>query len=74
MYSRTYVRSVNSDNKKAIMKTFKKYILRPFLIIILWALIFSFIAGTIDFREWNIWLRFMSVIVLFYTFVVTDND
>lgn len=56
------------------MKTFKKYILRPFLIIILWALIFSFIAGTIDFREWNIWLRFMSVIVLFYTFVVTDND
>jgi len=56
------------------MKLFKNYILRPFLIILCWAFVFSFIAGTIDITKWSIWLRFISVIVLFYAFIVTERD
>lgn len=56
------------------MKTFKRYVLKPFLLIVLWAICFSFIGGTADFTEWNIWLRVIAVVVLFYSFLLTDND
>lgn len=57
-----------------VMKLFKNYILRPFIIILCWVFIFSFIAGTIDITKWSIWLRFFSVIVLFYAFIVTERE
>jgi hypothetical protein len=56
------------------MKTFKRYIFKPLLIIVIWALVFSFIAGTADFTEWNIWLRVISVVALFYGFILNDSE
>jgi len=56
------------------MKLFKNYILRPIVLILMWALIFSFIAGTTDFTKWSTTLQAIHIITLFLAFILTEDD
>ena len=56
------------------MKKVILHIIRPFLIIIIMALIFSFITATTDFTKWDTGYRIAYVFSLFVAFILTDND
>lgn len=54
-------------------KIFIYFILRPIIIIICWAILFSLIAGTTNLSQWKLYIKIISVLILFLAFSINSE-